>query len=86
MWDASAYCEGYEAALADKVIGIVASKACSDCHAILAGKDCNLCPQCGGVLIVTLEESAALYAQGYLDAKLGFEPAFTSGKIFMREQ
>ena len=83
MYDASEYVAGYEMGKEDKASGIIATRACGECHALLTGKHRVECPRCDGV-IVTLSNSASLLAQGYLDATLGLEPVFSKGTIVMR--
>lgn len=83
MYNADAYIEGYEAGRKDKADGVVASKACKECHAMLAGKDMAVCPRCDGI-VVTLDDAATLYAQAYLDAVSGYAPVFTKGTTTMR--
>lgn len=77
------YCDGYEAALDDKAMGIAADRVCSQCHAMLAGKERASCPRCTGA-VVTLDNAEELYAIGYWDALKGYAPAFTRGSIVMR--
>lgn len=71
---AEVYRSGYASGIEDLEAGVIATRNCTECDALLTARYKAVCPMCGGY-VVELQASQSLLACGYLDAVIGLDAA-----------